>query len=49
MEIEIIDGRPVVKCPHCGKYTPWDSTICVKCGQLVGRESHGTDEGQEDS
>lgn len=47
--IEIKNCRPVIKCPHCGKDSPWDSSVCVKCGRLVRREPHGTGEGKSDS
>lgn len=34
-EITIENGKPVVKCPHCGRNTPLDSVKCVKCGRVI--------------
>jgi len=44
-EITIENGRPVIKCPHCGRSTPLDSVKCVKCGSVIRRKPYGTREG----
>ena len=41
LKITIENGRPVIKCPHCGRNTPLDSVTCVKCGKVIRKGGKG--------